>query len=315
MEGHLTGAFPRSEALVEASRAAARGRVSPDELEAAYARDMAALTNLQTQAKVEFVVDGQLNWKDLFRPFSELLTGIRLGGLTRWFDNNTFYRKPIIVDKVRYAGTSLDRYFRCSLPHNGARWKAVFPGPYTFAVMSQNNAYSSFGDLIDALAHSLKDVISELKKEGYEYFQFNEPCVCFSEPSKNELQLIKQAYEVLVKGIGAKTALHTYFGDAGKVIDSILDCATDCVGIDFYATSIASLVEHDFTKEIGCGCIDARNSLLETPDALRKLIRKVEDDVAPKAVYVTPNCDLEFLPQSIAVKKLHILAEAKETVA
>lgn len=300
---------------MELTRAAARGRASGDELEGAFTREIAALASLQTRAKLDFVVDGQLNWKDLFRPFCELLTGVRTGGLTRWFDNNTFYRKPIIVDKVRYGGADLGTYFRyISLP-KGASRKAILPGPYTFAVMSQNIAYASFADLIDDLAHSLGDIISELGKAGYGYLQFNEPSICYSEPSKDELSTIRDAYETMTKGIGAKTALHTYFGDAGTVIDSILDFPTDCIGIDFYATSIDSVVQHDFTKEIGCGCIDARNSLLESPDALKSLIKRVQDEVNPKSIYVTPNCDLEFIPYSVAVQKLQILAEAKEMVA
>lgn len=306
------GAFPRSEALIQLTRAASRGRVSEQELDEGFSQEAKELAALQTEAQTDLVVDGQLNWKDLFRPFCDLLTGMRLGGLTRWFDNNSFYRKPVVYDKVRYRGGDLRAYFRWNLLPHGRRWKAVLPGPYTFAVMCQNESYSSFQDLLDDLTHSLASVVDALKTVGYGYFQFNEPCICSSELSKDDLQLIGRAYESLIKGVGARTAIHTYFGDASRSIDTLLDMPTNSIGIDFYATSIDSLVEHDFNREIGCGCLDARNSLLESPEMLRKLIVRVVHELNPEGISVTPNSDLDFLPRTIAVKKLRLLGAAKE---
>lgn len=312
MEAHLTGAFPRSEALVELTRAAARGKVSENELEDGFRKEVLQLVMLQTEAEIDSVVDGQLNWQDLFRPFSEILTGIRPGSLTRWFDNNTFYRKPTIVEKVRYGGGSLDRYFRHNLLPKDRPRRAVLPGPYTFALLSQNIAYQSFEDLIDDLAHALRDVATKLKIAGYQYLQFNDPSICVSEPSQDQLAAVRQAYEVLAKGMDAKTVLHTYFGDAGSIIEFALDLPTDSIGIDFYATSVDSLSEHDFTKELECGCLDARNSLLETPDGLKKLIVRIQDAVRPKGISVATNCDLDFLPYGVAARKLNLLATAKK---
>ena len=69
--------------------------------------------------------------------------------------------------------------------------------------------------------------------------------------------------------MGIKTRLQTYFGDAGPVMDYLLSYSVDCVGVDFYATSMDALREYSFSKELGCGCIDGRNSLLESPEDLR----------------------------------------------
>lgn len=315
MEGHLVGAFPRSENLIGLTRASTRGNLPRENLENAFTRETSELATLQTDAELDFLVDGQLNWQDLFRPFSEILAGIHQGSLTRWFDNNTFYRKPIIVDKVKFQGTNLRAYFRSDLLATSSRKKAILPGPFTFALMSQNMVYDSAADLIDDLAHCLREVVSKLLTLGYEYFQFNEPCICFSARSQDELSTVENAYDSLVKGIGARTALHTYFGDLSTSIDSILDFSIDRIGIDLYATSIDSLVDHDFDKEIGCGCIDARNSLLESPEALKNFVQKIEDRVSPKGIYVTPNCDLEYLPHIIAVKKLQILSQVMKIAA
>ena len=136
VEAQLTGAFPRSEKLVEATRAVTRGKTSQAEVDAIFDEDLASLVELQNSVSLDILVDGQLNWQDLFRPFSAIFTGVELGGLTRWFDNNTFYRKPNITQKISYKGTDLERYFRHKLlPLNSSK-KAILPGPFTFAALA-----------------------------------------------------------------------------------------------------------------------------------------------------------------------------------
>lgn len=312
VEVYLTGQFPRSEKLVEATRAAVRGRISPSDLETAFRDDLTALVRLQNDAGLDYFVDGQLNWQDLFRPFSELFTGITCGGLTRWFDNNTFYRKPIIVGKVRFSHADVSQYFRSNLLPLSAQKKAILPGPFTFAVMSQSAAHRSLADLVDDLAHGLRETASELRQIGYRYFQFDEPSLCAQNRTESELEMAKHGLEICAKGIGAKTAMQTYFGDASPVIDALLDYPVDCIGLDFYATSLDALREHSFEKELGCGCIDGRNSLLESSEDLMRFVDKVREDLEPKSLSICPNSDLAFLPHSIAEKKVRLLSEIKK---
>ena len=311
VEAHLAGVFPRSEKLVEATRAAARGKISQPEVDALFDRDLTSLVELQSSASLDTLVDGQLNWQDLFRPFSELFTGIQLGALTRWFDNNTFYRKPTIVQKISYKGTDLGRYFRHNLLPRTARKKAILPGPFTFAALAQNSAYQSLADLADDLAHALRQTVAELQKVGYTYFQFNEPALTADGKRKRDLEVAKHAFEVCAKGVAGHTTLQTYFGDAGAVIDDLLDYPVNCIGLDFYATSLDSLTQHDFNKDLGCGCIDGRNSLLETATGLSKFVADINERLTPKSILLGPNCDLDFLPQNVAERKVRLLAEAK----
>jgi 5-methyltetrahydropteroyltriglutamate--homocysteine methyltransferase len=312
VEVQLTGAFPRSEKLVEATRAVTRGKIPQSEVDATFDKDLASLVDLQISASLDTLIDGQMNWQDLFRPFSRLFTGVQLGGLTRWFDNNTFYRKPNIIHKVEYEGAGLGRYFRHELLPRSSSKKAILPGPFTFAALAQNSAYKSLADLTDDLAHALRLVVINLQKLGYTHFQFNEPSLTADGRSKRDLEVAKHAFEVCAKGLAAHTCLQTYFGDAGPVIDDLLDCPVNCIGVDFYATSLESLEDHDFNLELGCGCIDGRNSLLETASALSKFVGDVNARLTPKRIILGPNCDLDFLPQNVAERKVRLLAETKK---
>jgi len=315
VEVHLSGVFPRSEKLIEATRAAVRGNLPQAEVNGILQQDIDSLVGLQEESNLDALVDGQLNWQDLFRPFNQILTGIDPGGLTRWFDNNTFYRQPIVVDKVALKSNDLQEYFRSDLLPNAPHKKAILPGPFTFAHLSENRAYSSFSDLVNDLARALQRTVVALQERGYEYFQFNEPSLSAPGRTQPELEVAKHAYETCAHGIGGKSILQTYFGDASQVIELLLDYPVDAIGIDFYATSIDSLKQYDFNKILGCGCVDGRNSLLESPKELKTFVSQAKESLEPTDIYLTPNCDLEFLPQTVAEKKVRLLGETKKLVA
>jgi 5-methyltetrahydropteroyltriglutamate--homocysteine methyltransferase len=312
LETYLTGQFSRSEKLVEATRAAARGQISQSDLETAFRQDLAALGQLQRETGLRYCVDGQLNWQDLFRPFSMIFNGITYGGLIRWFDNNTFYRKPIIVGKVAFEHTYVEEYFRGNLLPDTAAKKAILPGPFTFTVMSQNNTEKSFADLVDDIAHALRELVRDLTNAGYRFFQFDEPSLCTRSTTEDELRIAGQALDTCANGTEAKTAVQTYFGDGATIAGRLLDYPVDCIGLDFYSTSLESLREYSFGKEIGCGCIDGRNSLLESPEDSLRFLKKVREHLEPKSLSLCPNCDLAFLPHSIAEKKVRLLSEIAE---
>jgi 5-methyltetrahydropteroyltriglutamate--homocysteine methyltransferase len=230
----------------------------------------------------------------------------------RWFDNNTFYRKPVITEKVAFRGTNLQGYFRSDLLPRSCHKRAILPGPFTFAVLSDNKFYSSVRDLADDLAHALKEVVRRLQGLGYDYFQFNDPCLCDTKRSDSDFSIAKHAYETCSQ---AKSMVHTYFGDAARVIESLLDLPVDALGVDLYSTSMETLRDHEFNKILGCGCVDGRNSLLESPADLKELTRRIRDELNPPEIHLTPNCDLEFLPRSVAARKVALLGETQKLLA
>jgi len=310
VEVHLSGAFPRSEKLVAATRAVERGKAKQSDVEAILREDNSSLAGLQKEATLDAAVDGQLNWHDLFRPFSDLFTGIQPGSLTRWFDNNTFYRAPVVSGKVSFKGGKVESFFRQDAFPRTSRKKAILPGPFTFATLAENNTGSSTSDLIDEVSHALRDLIKSLQASRYEIFQFNEPCLS-AQRNDDDFKTAQNGFETCAKGLSGTSVLQTYFGDASKAAEKLLNYPVDSIGVDFYATSLDSFANVDFNKGLGCGCIDGRNSLLEEPNEIKKFVLKAREDLEPKSIFVSPNCDLDFLPQPVAEKKVRLLGQVK----
>ncbi|HUI38983.1 MAG TPA: hypothetical protein VLY85_05065, partial [Thermoplasmata archaeon] len=92
----LTGPFPRSEALVAATRDLDRGRTTAEAVAALYDAAESEVARLEEQLGLDVRSGGYLDWADLFRPFSESWRGFTVGPVTRWFETNTFYRQPIL---------------------------------------------------------------------------------------------------------------------------------------------------------------------------------------------------------------------------
>ena len=307
-EVHLTGNFPRPEQLIDVSRQSDRGRATEHELQENLTSSTRAVIGLQISNGLDVLVDGQLSWQDLFRPFSKLLNGIETGTLTRWFDNNTFYRVPIVKDKVWRSEAAVSEYYRHDLMPTSRPYKAIMPGPYTFAKLSENTAYASFADLVDDLAHSLCNISRELIDNGCKFLQFNEPSLCTA--TAGELEIAKRGFEVLAKN-STKIMLQTYFDSVSRIVDKLLDFPVDCIGVDLYANDISIISKYSFSRELSCGCIDGRNSLIEPAEQLVELMTKVRETVDSRHLYVGPNCDLEFLPYPVAEKKVRLLGDLR----
>ena len=94
LKAFAPGIYPRSEALVQATRDLDRGRTTQEAVDEQVERDFAELVAAQQAAGVDLLTDGMLRWQDHFRPLLEGADGLETGALTRFLDTNTFYRAP-----------------------------------------------------------------------------------------------------------------------------------------------------------------------------------------------------------------------------
>lgn len=305
---HLVGIFPRSERVVELSRAVDRGRATPDALAAAVAEDERAVIALQQEAGLDYVLDGLLRWQDLLRPIASHTPGMFPGGIARWFDNNTFYRRPVITGPLEPTGRAVLTVV--NLPAlAGLRWKAVLPSPFALATLADNQSGRTFDQVLADCSAVVRAEAQALVAAGCAYVQFSDP-VLVTRAAPEDVGRARAALEQVVDGLGVRTALHTFFGNAASRLDDLARFPVDEIGVDLYAWDADGLRPALRGKTVLAGALDGRNSLLEdvgllTDQAVRLWRALGADDVA-----LVPNCDLEFLPWDVAVAKTRRLGEA-----
>jgi 5-methyltetrahydropteroyltriglutamate--homocysteine methyltransferase len=317
IDGYLTGAFPRSPKLIEATIDFEKGKIAETELEKEFSRTTSELIKLQISRRFGWVTDGMLRWNDLLRPFTIGLKGLEVGPLTRWFDNNTFYRKPIVVNKLEGNGKiTLKIAYNDQMPRK-AKWKAILPAPFTFAQLSENKYYRDKFELMFDYSKILREEIKSLAEAGFSYIQLSDPSLLYQPLEgpirKDELQQIKEALKEVIKGIKVRTSLQTFFGDFAKILPEALDFPVADLGVDLYETNISGLGKYEFTKGIALGLVDSRSSILEELVELVKIAKHLIESIYPskmKEIFICPSSDLDFLPWQVAEKKLGIISRA-----
>ncbi len=297
---YIGGIFPRSERLIEATRQRAPN------LPALFREEKSKIINLQVDAGLSYVADPMEDWDDMLRPFLKI-KGLEEGALTRFYENNTFYRKPIVVENVRGSGDIASNALSLDLLPKKSRWKATLPDPYTFADLCEDHCYDDKIELMFDLAKVLSKEAASLVSAGARLIQLNGPSIV-SQQDPEILTRIGEAVEKVSKGLGAETYLHLYFKNCSKVAPRISEFKVDGIGIDFRNTPIVDLEGLDF-KGLACGCIDAMNTRIETPREVASFAEQVLRTLEPKKIYLTTNCDLEFVPYAFAKQKVRNLGE------
>ena len=314
-KAQLGGIYPRSEQLIDLTRSYDRAKIDVDTVKKQIELDTLELVTLQDDSGFETFSDGAFAWQDQLRPVVESLEGVTTGTrYDRWFDTNTFYKKPTIEGKIGVHTFEPKNFVRTDLLARTKGWKVTLPGPYTFSELSENLHYANQSDLLSAVAVAEHDIIKRLKDAGVSRFQLSEPCLVYrpyreQELSKAELDNALTALRKTVDGIPAKFSVQTYFGDATTILPDLLKLPVDTIGIDLFETDYSKL-KIETTKKLALGIIDGRESNAENPEWIAETATRVSKHIIGGDIVLVPNSDLKFVPRRVADVKARALADA-----
>jgi 5-methyltetrahydropteroyltriglutamate--homocysteine methyltransferase len=312
----LTGPFPRSEALVAATRDLDRGRATGEVVEELYARTEAEVVALERRLGFDTVTGGYLRWADLFRPFAETWEGFTVGPLTRWFETNTFYRQPILHSPPGRVAGAIAARLPPPLAREPVRAGVILPGPYTFAGLLENRS----GEAEEALVYRLGRLIAEETKEllgrGFTTFQFSEPLLVDRPPERALAEAVVAAYRSIQTAAGRSTTLvWTYGGDANPVFPLLDRLPVSAVGVDLAETEWESIPASTERRGLGLGVVDPRTTLVEDASDVVRIVHGLRDRRKPSLLVLGPGGPLDLLPWEPATRKLHVLPAARQALA
>lgn len=268
----------------------------------------------QEAAGIDIVTDGHVRWDDILTPFAANMSGFEIGGLLRWFDNNVYYRRPICTGPLEWRGPSSVDAFKFAQSVAKADVKAVLPGPVTFARLSVDDHYGDHEEFVLAIARVLAQEAFELEAAGARHIQIDEPALL---DAPEDLELAGQALHVQTSELDqTETTLATYFGDAKRLGFEIFELPVTCFGFDFVSgpenAQLAARLPAE--KKLQAGIVNARNTKLESVDALTRTIEELTTTTGAERLRLAPSAGLEFLPREKARAKLERLAEVARGV-
>jgi len=264
---------------------------------------IAEVIERQREAGIDLMTDGQLIWHDFLATLATRIEGFVMDGLIRYFDNNLYYRRPIVRDKLNRKREILwDFKLALEIERNIKPVLSCF----TLAKLSKNEYYSNFDELLWDLGEIMRE---EIRKLNVEFVQFDEPALLFA--NKDEIRVVGEIFREICR-INAKTILMTYFSSAERIFPEVLDFGFDIIGLDFvegFEVNIKLAREYGL-EGINVGIVDARNTKMENLNDLKAKLEIILEFA--KDVHISPNAGLEFLPEVKAFEKMRLVSKLKE---
>lgn len=292
-----------------------RGETTVEDLKRAQDELVTAIVGEHEAAGIDAITDGHARWEDILTPFARNWAGFEIGGLLRWFDNNTYYRRPVCTGPIDWRGPSSVEAFRFAVSvAKSSTVKAVIPGPVTFARLSVDEHYANHENFVAAIAEVLAQEAAELEAAGATIIQIDEPALL---DAPEDLALAKAGIATITDGLSrVETVLGTYFGDAKRIGADLFDLPVDGFAFDLVSApeNIELIKQAPADRNIQAGILDARNTMLERSDDLKVQIEKLLEVVDAGHLSIAPSSGLEYLPREKARAKLGLLGSVTKEV-
>jgi 5-methyltetrahydropteroyltriglutamate--homocysteine methyltransferase len=320
MKTTVIGAYPKNsderQDLRRALHRVDRGELDDAGLASVFDETTAWAIDELSSAGVDLINDGQIRWDDLLAPFAKAWHNCERGPLERFYDNNTYFRQPVIKGPIETDGKTLvrDYAFADRSPHGRASLKGAVVGPLTFATLAAlDTQYRTLEDRTFAVADALAAEIAGLAAAGAKIVDVEEPALA-AHPELIDLEVAAMAR--LAK-TGVAIAFYPYFFPVDRIADALFDLTkfpVAVLGLDVRSRETsARIIERlaHYKGTVSLGVVDARNTRLEAPRELGELIeaalKQLRDE---RRLYLSTTTGLEYLPHDIAVQKVRALTEA-----
>jgi 5-methyltetrahydropteroyltriglutamate--homocysteine methyltransferase len=289
----------------------------------------------QARAGLDLITDGQVRWYDPISHIAGKLSGVKINGLLRFFDTNSYFRQPVLTARPERRSPVLagEFLFACnalgalSTPAGKAgklKVKAVMTGPYTLAKSSlvENPAMSALEARVDAYASALAAELQGLAEAGAEHVQVDEPAI-LKHPEDWPVfvrglgPILRSRDTVKQKGRKLEVSLYVYFQDAAPLYEKLVALPVDALGVDFtYNPKLVDLAAAAGSpRPLGLGLVDGRNTRLEDAQAVARQVAKILPKISGGCGYLGTSSGLEYLPRDRAQAKLELLGKVRAIVA
>jgi len=284
-----------------------------EEITDAYERAREEVVSLQTDAGLDRISEGQLRWDDMLAHPLAVHDNVETRGIVRYYDNNNFYREPVVTDELTADGdVAAELDAAAELVDSGLQ--AVLPGPYSLADLATDEHY---GDDVDFLAAVAEFLAGEAEQfPDVETLFLLEPSLVENAPGEGEDERASEAIDTVAAAVDADVVAHTYWGPIEeKAYAHLMDADVDAIGFDLIADhdkNVYNVQEYGTKDSVALGVVDGQNTHVEPPETIRDRVDWFEQqtNTAYETVYTTTNTETFYLPVNKFEDKIRSLANA-----
>ncbi|PSQ15609.1 5-methyltetrahydropteroyltriglutamate--homocysteine methyltransferase [Halobacteriales archaeon QS_8_69_26] len=285
-----------------------------EEVRNVYDRARREVVDVQTEAGLDRVVEGQLRWDDMLAHPLTVHDAVETRGLVRYYDNNNFYRDPVVTDDLDVDGdVAAELEALSGLTDDPLQ--AVLPGPYSLASLATDEHYGDEAEFLAAVAEFLAGEAGAFPE--VETLWLLEPSLVTDPPGDGPDARASEAVDRVAGAVDADVVVHPYWGALDETVHAhLLDADVDAVGYDFvteHESNLYNINEYGTCDDVALGLVDGQNTLVEAPATVADRVEWVREGT-PGAdfdrAYVTSNTPLFYLPYTRFEAKVRTLAGA-----
>jgi 5-methyltetrahydropteroyltriglutamate--homocysteine methyltransferase len=285
-----------------------------EETEAAYDEARAEVIGQQQEAGLDRVVEGQLRWDDMIAHPLVVADGVETRGIVRYYDNNNFYRDPVVTGDLTATGDVAAELDAAGQVEGSLQ--AVLPGPYSLADLATDEHYGDDAEFLDAITDFLAAEAEQFP--AVETLFLLEPSLVTNPPGDGPDEHASEAVDAVAGAVEADVVVHTYWGALEeKVYAHLMDAGVEAIGFDLVTSHDDSAYlagEYGTKPDVALGLVDGQNTLVESPETIRERIEWFAERTNEEfgTVYATSNTELFYLPVNRFEEKLEALANAAD---
>lgn len=233
-----------------------------------------------------------------------------------------FY-KAVVAEKIEWKRPIFEPVVNAMKLATDKPFKVAFLGPAQQSIIVDNQFYADPVDVARDLARAMNQELKYLAGMGLEAVQLIDVLAPYTQETwQIEVQ------EIMFDGVDVLKFWHVCYGSVDGQRD-VYQAKTrdmmplfkaspvDVIHLESCSSEFAELEPYrDFPtdKVLGLGVVDAKNTIVESPETIADRIRRRLDVVPPDRFLVAPDCGLGYFSRSTAYAKLRAMGEAAQMV-
>ncbi|MXR51534.1 5-methyltetrahydropteroyltriglutamate--homocysteine methyltransferase [Halovenus sp. WSH3] len=286
------------------------------EIQDSYEEVRTEFIDAQQAASLDLVVEGQGRWDDMLAHPLAVNDAVDTRGIVRYYDNNNFYRDPVVTGDLEATGDIAEELEAAS--QQVENLQAVLPGPYSLADLATDEHYGDEAAFQAAIAEFLAEE-AELLPDVETLFLL-EPSLVENAPGDGADERASEAIDTVAGATDADVVVHPYWGALEeKVYAHVMDADIDALGFDLisdHEQNVYNAQEYGAPDDVALGIVDGQNTLVEEPETIEERIEWFTDQTQQndyERIYATTNTETFYLPVNRFEEKLEALGALNKT--
>jgi 5-methyltetrahydropteroyltriglutamate--homocysteine methyltransferase len=324
----IAGSLPKPAWLAETEKLWPRWKLEGEDLAQAKLDATRLWVQLQEDAGLDVIGDGEQSRQHFVHGFLEQVDGIDFDHKVEMGIRNDRYKAmvPQVVAALRLKGRVHAAEARFLRTLTERKIKFTLPGPMTIVDTVADRHYGDRVAMAFAFAELLNQEALALEADGVDIIQFDEPA--FNVYMADAADWGVKALERAAQGLRCTTAVHICYGygiqanvdwkstlgqewrQYEQVFPALAASRIDQVSLECIHSRVpAELMALLKGKAVMVGVIDVASDAIETPEEVADTIERALQFVPREKLVPCTNCGLAPMKRAVAEAKLRALAE------